>query len=90
MKNTNFVISLLRCNQSFHKWVQIIKYFYTHCKLLKFMIRDMLFPTKLTSLINTPGLIASLENHHNNRCSSRGVVVGATSYLKPFLEGVYV
>ena len=49
MKNTNFVTSLLRYN--------------THCKLLKFIIRDMLFPTKLTSMIDTRRLIdsASLE-----------------------------
>ena len=36
---------------------------------MKFIIRDMLFPTKLTSLINTLGLIdsASIEIHHNKR-----------------------
>ena len=41
---------------------------------MKFIIQDMLFPTKLTSLINTRGLIgsASLENHHNNRRNSGG------------------
>ena len=41
--------------------------FSNQCKLLKFIIRGMLFPTKLTSLINTLELIdsASLENHHN-------------------------
>ena len=72
MTNTNFVTSLLRCYQLFLEWVQITKYFQTHCTLLKFIIRDMLFPTKLTSLINTLGLIdsASLENHHNNRRDS--------------------
>ena len=34
----------------------------------------MLFPTRLTSLINTEGLIdsASLEKHHNNRRNSGG------------------
>ena len=72
MTNTNFMTSLLRCNQLLLEWVQITKYFQTHCTLLKFIIRDMLFPTKLTSLINTLGLIdsASLENHHNNRRDS--------------------
>ena len=72
IENTNSVTSLLRCNQLFRGWVQIIKDFWTHCKLLKFIIWDMLFPTKLTSLINTRGLIdsASLENHHNNRRNS--------------------
>ena len=59
MKDSNFVTSLLRCDQLFLEWAQIIKYFYTHCKLLKIMIRDMLFPTKLTPLINTQGLIDS-------------------------------
>ena len=63
MKNTNFVTSLLRCDQLFLEWVQMIKYLQTHSKLLKFIILDMLFPTKLTPLINTQGLIdsASLE-----------------------------
>ena len=71
-KNANFVTSLLRCNKLFLDWVHEMKYFETHCKLLKFIIRDMLFPTKLTSLINTRGLIdsASLENHRNNRRNS--------------------
>ena len=72
MKNTNFGNRLLRCNQLFIEWVQIIKYFQTHCKLLKIIIWNMLFPTKLTPLINTRGLIdsASLKNHHNNRLDS--------------------
>ena len=71
-ENTNFVTSLLRCNRLFLEWVQIIKYFKTHCKLLKCIIRGMLFPTKLTSLIYTLGLIesASLENRHNKRRNS--------------------
>ena len=87
MKDINFVTSLLRCDQLFLEWAQIIKYFYTHCKLLKIMIRDMLFPTKLTSLINTQGLIdsASLKkNHHNNRRNS-----GSHTWPKTFLGGVY-
>ena len=48
---------------------------------MKFIIRDMLFPTKLISLINTRGLIdsASLENHHNNRRSS-----GSHTWSKSF------
>ena len=60
--------------------------FQTHCKLLKFIIRDMLFPTKLTSLINTRGLIdsASLEI-----ITITDVTVGATSDLKLFWGGVY-
>ena len=47
---------------------------------------EMLFPTKLTSLINTWGLIgsASLENHHNNRRKS-----GSHKWPKTFLDGVY-
>ena len=57
---------------------------YTECnhKFLKFIIRDMLFPTKLTSLINTRGLIdsASLENHHNNGRDS-----GSHQWPKTFL-----
>ena len=82
MKNTNFGTSLLRCNQLFLEWVQIIKYFQTHCKLLKFIIRDMLFPTKLTPLINRRGLIdsASPKNHHNNRHNS-----GSHKWPKTFL-----
>ena len=46
--------------------------FLNPCKLLKFITRDMLFPTKPTSLIDTRGLIgsASLENHHYNRRNS--------------------
>ena len=53
---------------------------------MKFIIRDMIFPTKLTSLINTWGLIdsASLENHHNNRRNS-----GGHKWPKTFLAGVY-
>ena len=72
LKNTNFGTSLLPYNQLFLQWVQIMTYFKTHCKSLKFMIRDMFFPTKLTPLINTRGLIdsASLKNHHNNRHNS--------------------
>ena len=52
---------------------------------MKFIIRDMLFPTKLTSLINTLGLIdsASLENHQNNRRNS-----GTHKWPKTFLGGV--
>ena len=71
-KNTNFVTSLLQCNQLFLERVKM-KYFQTHRKLSKFIIRDMLFPTKITSLFNTRGLIdsASLENHHNNRPKNR-------------------
>ena len=51
------------------------------------MIRDMLFPTKFTSLINTRGLIdsASLENHHNNRPN-----IGSQEWPKTFLGGVNV
>ena len=39
---------------------------------MKFIIRDMLFPTKLTSSIKTRGLIdsATVEHHHNNRRNS--------------------
>ena len=39
---------------------------------MKFIIRDMLFSSKLIPLINTRGLIdsASLKNHHNNRHNS--------------------
>ena len=87
MENTNSVTSLLRCNQLFLEWVQIIKYFYTHCKLLKFIIRDMLFLTKLTSLINTLRLLdsASLENHHNNRRNS-----GSYKWPKTFFWVVYI
>ena len=81
MKNSNFVTSLLRCNHSFLEWVQIIKYFWTHCKLLKFIIQNMLFPTKLTSLINTRGPIDSalLEI-----ITITDVTVGGTSDLKLF------
>ena len=85
MKNTNFVTSLLRCNQLFLEWVQIVKYFYTHCKWLTYMKRDMLFPTKFTSLINPRRLIdsASLENHHNSRRNS-----GSHKWPKTFFSGV--
>ena len=46
------------------------------------VIRDMLFPTKLTSMIYTPGLIdsASPENDHNNRRNS-----GSHEWPKTFL-----
>ena len=46
---------------------------------------DMLFPTKLTPLINTRGLIdsASLKNHHNNKHDS-----GSHKWPKTFLGGV--
>ena len=49
---------------------------------MKFIKWDMLFPAKLTSLINTRGLIdsASLENHHNNRRNS-----GSHKWPKTFL-----
>ena len=49
---------------------------------MKFVIRNMLFPTKLTSLINMRGLIdsVSLENHHNNRRNS-----GSHKWPKTFL-----
>ena len=55
---------------TFHNDKNVFVYTECNCKFLKFIIRDMLFPTKLTSLTNTRGLIdsASLENHHNNGC----------------------
>ena len=81
MKDTNFVSSLLRCVQSFLEWAQIIKYFYTHCILLKIIIRDMLFPTKLTSLINTRWLIDS---------GSLKIISGSHKWPKTFLGGVYI
>ena len=59
MKDTNSVTSSLRYDQLFLEWAPIIKYFYTHYKLLKIMIRDMLFPTELTLLMYTQGLIDS-------------------------------
>ena len=57
-----------------------------HCKLLKFITRGMLFPTKPTSLINTRDLIGSalLENHHNNWRNS-----GSHKWPKTFLSGVF-
>ena len=50
------------------------------------VIRDMLFPTKLTSMIYTPGLIdsASPENDHNNRRNS-----GSHEWPNTFWGGVY-
>ena len=43
--------------------------FVTSLVRCKFIIRDMLFPTKLTPMLNTRRLIdsASLENQYNNR-----------------------
>ena len=53
---------------------------------MKFIKRDMLFPTKPTSLVYTRELIDSAlqENHRNNRCSSV-----SHKWSKPFLGGVY-
>ena len=87
IKDTNFVTSLLWCDQLFLERAQTIKYFYTHCKLLKIIIQDMLFPTKLTSLINIRGLIdsASLKI-----ITITNVTVGATSDLKLFWGSVHI
>ena len=68
----------------FHNDKHVFVYTECNCKLLKFITRDMLFPTKITSLINTRGLMAidsaSLENHHNNRRDS-----GSHKWPKTFL-----
>ena len=51
-----------------------IRYFQTHCQLLKLTIRDMPFETKLTTLVNMQGLTdsVSLEDDHKNDRNSRG------------------
>ena len=87
MKNTNFGTNLLRCNQLFLEWVQIIKHFWTHCKLLKLLIRDMLFPTKLTPLIYTRGLI---DSSSLKIITITDITVGAKSDQNLFWGGVFI
>ena len=56
VKRTNFLTRVLQQNEFFNKRIPIIRCFQTHCQLSKFTILDMLFKTKLTSLVNTRGL----------------------------------
>ena len=80
------VTSLLWCNQLFFRVSTTNQIFLNPPQTIEIHNTGMLFPTKLTSLINTLWLIdsASPETHHNNRRNS-----GRHKWLKTILGGVY-